>query len=113
MAPKGQAAKAAAAEEAALTKAAANPALKRSWTQWKLDAAKAETAATQVDHVVDDTQDDKPLTLLDGVASGPLQTPAMNADDTSGEDWQAPEQQSPQQQACRPLSPPHHTNLQI
>ena len=88
-----------------------------------------EVAATQVDHVVDDTQDDKPFTLLNGVALGddePLQTPAMNADDTAGEDGQqqSPEQQSPEQQspepdlvvaqeACRPPSPPHHTNLQI
>ena len=127
---KAAAAAAAAAEVAALKKAAAKPALKRtadgrptkSWYAPTMDTM--EAAATQVDHVFGDTQDDTPLTTLAGVASGddePLQTPAMNADDTAGEDGQqqSPEQQSPEpdlvpaQEACRPLSPPHHTNLQI
>jgi len=123
-AAKAAAAKAA-AEDAALKKAAANPARpgRKSWYAQDGSCFSMETAATQVDHVFGDTQDDTPLTTLAEAASGddePLQTPAMNADDTAGEDGQqqppeqqSPEQQSPAQEACRPLSPPHHTNLQI
>ena len=114
MAPRGQAAnaermaraeaiaeKSLALEAAALKKAAAEPVL--------------QTADTQVDYDVNDTQDYAPLTDLAGVVMDddePLQATAMGADDTAGEDGQqqSPEQQSPEtqaQEACPPY--PHHT----
>jgi hypothetical protein len=120
MAPKGQAAlaermaraeaiaeKSLALEAAALKKAAAEPVL--------------QTADTQVDYDVNDTQDHATLTDLAGVVMDDdkaLQATAMGADDTAGEDGKqrSPEQQSQEtqaQEACHPLSPPHHTNLQI
>ena len=88
-----------------------------------------QVEGTQVDGI-SDTQDIAPLTDLATVVledDEPLQATAAGADD--GEDGQqpkSPEQESPAtpsttatpatpstQEACPPLSPPHHTNLQI
>ena len=88
-----------------------------------------QVEGTQVDGI-SDTQDIAPLTDLATIVLGddePLQATATGAD--NGEDGQqpeSPEQQSPAtpstpatpatpstQEACPPLSPPHHTNLQI
>ena len=140
MAPRGQAAKAErmaraeaiaekslALEAAALKKAAAEPVLQTAAACRPTIPAYAPymdtmmTSDTQVDYDVNDTQDHAPLTDLAGVVMDDdkaLQATAMGADDTAGEDGKqrSPEQQSQEtqaQEACHPLSPPHHTNLQI